>query len=308
MLHEAYYSSRGSVLAMQRKILVMAIGISFLLVLPAAVIRPTTATAAPTGLYGAYWLNSFFGSPAPTWPTCPTASTPVPAAPAGSPSGHPPTVTETDPNINFGSTTGFYWDESPPGGFAVTQGGYGVALSSWGDASDYPSSTQFVNVDFTVEWTGYISLTAGTTYYFQLESDDGSMLYINPTPGSSAISSGDSVAGYWTTEGPGNFATGSFKGSGTTGVTYSYAIEVDYFETCDYQSGIDLSWSTASPTSGFTIVPTTVFTPAQLGSNAPTTPSGAPEFGLAAPVVAAISLLAFAVMRKRTFRRTNATA
>ena len=295
---------------MQRKILVMAIGISLLFILPALVVRPmtATATAAPTGLYGAYWLGTFFGSPAPTWPTCPTESTPVPAAPAGVPSSTPPTVTETDPNINFGSTTGFYWDESPPGGFAVTQGGYGIASASWGDYSDYPSSTYFVNTDFSVEWTGYISLTAGTTYYFQLNSDDGSMLYINPTPGSSTISVGDSVAGYWTTEGPGSLATGSFKGSGTSGTPYSYAIEVDYFETCDSQSGIDLSWSTTSPASGFTIIPTTVFTPAQLGSNAPITPSGVPEFGLAAPVVAVVGLLAFAFVRKRTLGRIDTTA
>jgi len=130
---------------MNRTVLVMAIGISFLLVIPAVAIRTVNATAA-TGLEGAYWSGTFFGSPAPTWPTCPAgfpASNAAPISPPGGvPSGTPPTVTETDPNINFGSSTNFYWDEtyppagvpsgSPgfPGGFAVTQGGYGVAAAS----------------------------------------------------------------------------------------------------------------------------------------------------------------------------------
>ncbi len=295
--------------------LAIAIALSFLFLLPAAVERPTTAAVA-RGLDGAYWLGSFFGSPAPTWPNCPTSSTPIPPAPAGSPSSIPPTVTETDPNINFGSTTGFYWDESSPtgvpgnpGGFAVTQGGYGVAAASWGDKNlytDYPSSTYFVDTDFTVEWTGYITLTAGTTYWFQLSSDDGSALYINPSPGSSTISSGDVVINSWSTQPPTASTSAAFTPSGTTGTQGNYAIEVDYYETCDSQSGIDLSWSTTSSTSGFTIVPLDVFTPAALGSNAPPSIT-TPQFGFAVPVVAAFSLLAIALLRKRTIGQTNTT-
>jgi hypothetical protein len=310
---------------MNRKILVTAIGISLLFVLPALVVRPMTATATAvptTGLYAAYWKGTFFGSPAPAWPACPTESTPIPAAPAGTPSSVPPTVTETDAKINFGSTTGFYWDESYtspatspptpgyPGGFAVTQNGYNIASLSWGDKSlytDYPSSAYFVNTDFSVEWTGYIHLAAGTTYYFQLESDDGSALYINTTPGSSTISSTNLVINNWFEEPP----TTATSGAVTVPSTGNYPIEVDYFETCDTQSGIDLSWATGAPAAAlsFTIIPTSAFTPAQIGSNAPyLPPTGVPEFGLAAPVVAVVSLLAFAVVRKRTLGRIDTTA
>jgi len=292
---------------MDRKILVVAIGISFLLVIPVMSITVVNAAVA-TGLEGAYWQGSFFGTPAPTWPTCPPGfpasnAAPIPP-PAGVPSSTPPTVTETDPMINFGSTTGFYWDESTststpgnPGGFAVTQGGYGIAGLSWGDKNlytDYPASTYFVNTDFSVEWTGYIHLNAETTYYFQLESDDGSMLYINPTPGSSTISSADTMINNWFIEPPTTATSAAFRPS----VTGYYAIEVDFFETCDSQSGIDLLWSTTSATSGFAIIPTDAFTPASLGSNAPVTPPTVPEFGAAVPAVAAISLLAMALLRK----------
>jgi hypothetical protein len=305
-----------------RKHLAIAIGVSLLFVLPALVIRPLTATAAvapTTGLYGAYWQGSFFGSPAPTWPNCPSASTPVPAAPAGAPSKTAPTAAEIDPNINFGSTTGFYWDESYtspsttpptpgyPGGFAVTNGGYGVAASSWGDKNlytDYPTSTYFVDTDFSVEWTGYIHLTAGTTYEFNLTSDDGSALYINPTLGSSTISSADIVINAWSTQAPTSTTSSPFSVT-TTG---NYAIEVDYFETCDTQSGIDLSWGVVSPSGGvtFSIIPTTAFTPAQIGSNAPyLPPTGVPEFGLAAPMVSVVGLLALAFVRKRALGRAD---
>jgi hypothetical protein len=310
---------------MNRKILVMAIGISFLLALPALVIRPTNATEVPTtGLDAAYWKGSYFGiTSLPTWPGCPASALPGP--PAGTPSGTPPTATETDPKINFGSTTGFYWDESyaigtnpssdiagppgNPGGFAVTDGGYGVALSSWGDPnlySDYPTSTYFVDTGFSVEWTGYIYLNTGTTYLFQLQSDDGSWLYINTTPGSSTISSANIVINNGAEQPP----TTATSGDVSVASTGYYPIEVDYFETCDTQSGIDLSWATVIPSAApsFSIIPTTAFLPAQIGSNAPTTPTGVPQFSLALPVVAALGFVALALVRKRTFSRTDATA
>jgi len=309
---------------MDRKILVTAILFSLLLLLPAMVIRPTTvsATAVP-GLYGAYWLGSFFGSPAPTWPYCPTDSTPVPAAPAGVPSSTPPTAHEIDPNINFGSSTDFYWDESyavgtsfsadiagspgNPGGFAV--GGYNESLISWGDKSlysDYPTSTYFVDTDFSVEWTGYIFLNSSYTYQFQLQSDDGSALYINTTPDSSTISSANIVINNWSEQPP----TTATSGDVSVTSTGYYPIEVDYFETCDTQSGIDLSWATVSPSAAptFSIIPPSAFFPAQIGSNAPSTTTGVPQFGLAAPVVVAVSFAAFALLRKRTLGRIVTTA
>lgn len=301
---------------MKTKTLATALVASLLLIFPVLAVVPVHAVAV-TGLYAAYWDGSFFGSPAPTWPTCPTASTPVPSPPGGVPSSTPPTVTETDPNINFGSSTGFYWDESyavsgpptpgppgNPGGFAVTQGGYGIAISSWGDKtlySDYPSSTYFVDTDFSVEWTGYIHLTGDTTYYFELESDDGSMLYINPTAGSTKISSADTVISSWSVEAP-----SSSYGSFTPATTGFYAIEVDYFETCNTQSGIDLLWSTAA--SGYTIIPSSAFTPAQIGSNSVFPPPPVPQFPVAAPIVAAIGLLALVLFRKGTLPRIGKTA
>jgi hypothetical protein len=284
----------------------MAIGISFLLVVPAALVRPTSATAV-TGLYGAYWKGTWFGSPAPPYPGCPSATYPVPSPPAGTPSSTPPTVTEIDPTIYFGGATGWHWDESNstatpgyPGGFAVTQGGYGVAAASWGDPSlysDYPTSTYFVNTEFSVEWTGYITLTAGTTYYFTLESDDGSALYINNMSGSSAISNANLVLSSWVKQGPTAFS-GTFIPLGTTGTAHQYAIEIDYFETCDTQSGIEFDWLNALGL--LVMVPTDVLTPAAIGSNAPPIIKTVPQFGLAVPVVAAFSLLAFAIVRKRT--------
>ena len=297
---------------MKTKTLATVLVASLLLIFPALAISSVHATAV-NGLYAAYWKGSFFGSPAPTWPNCPSSSTPVPPPPAGVPSSTPPTVTEVDPAINFGAQSGFYWDESYPattpptpgypGGFAVTQGGYGIATASWGDKnlySDYPTSTYFVNTDFTVEWTGWLYLTGGTTYYFQLESDDGSMLYINPTPGSTTISSADTVISNWFTEPP-TTASGSF----TPATTGSYAIEVDYFETCDTQSGINLLWTT-TPASGYTILDTAI--PAAIGSNAPVAPPPTvPQFPVAAPLVAAVGLLALVLLRKRTLPRIGNT-
>jgi hypothetical protein len=146
--------------------------------------------------------------------------------------------------------------ESPPGsGFSV-------------------NGISFTNTEYSVEWTGYIYLTSGTTYYFQLSSDDGSLLYINTAPGSSTISGSNLVLNDADTDGTGlgigiqSYTPDGTQNSGAVTVAESgwYPIEIDYYQTCDSQSGIDLSWATGSPSS-FTIIPTTSFEPAQLGSN-----------------------------------------
>ena len=262
--------------SMNRRILVMAVGISFLFVFTSLAVRPSNATAA-SGLDAAFWKGTFFGSPMATWPSC----TPESSPPAGVPSSTPPTATEIDPNIAHGVSTGFYWDETSPG-FNV-------------------SGIQFYDTAFTVEWTGYIYLTTGTTYYFQLTSDDGSWLYINTTPGSSTISAANLVINDGGEQPP----TSATSGAVTVPSNGTYPIEVDYYETCDSQSGIDLSWQ--SPTGGFSVIPSEYFTPALIGSNAPPTPSSVPEFGFAAPVVAVVGLLAFALVRKRTLGRIDTT-
>ncbi len=289
---------------MTRSAIFVAVGISFLFVFSAMAARPAAATAAG-GLYGAYWKNSFFGSSVPAWPGCISESSP----PAGAPSSTPPTATEIDAKIGFGTQTGFYWVESSPavnpataagapGGFAV--GSYNLASTSWGDSLSTlqslasPSDAVFVNTGFSAEWTGYIYLTADVPYSFQLTSDDGSWLYINTSPGSSTISSADLVINNGGLHPP----TSVDSSTVTVSTTGNYAIEVDYYETCDSQSGIDLSWSTG-PAAGFTIVPTTAFTPALIGSNAPIS-SSVPEFGFAAPAVATIAFLALVLIRKRT--------
>jgi len=210
-----------------------------------------------------------------------------------------PTATEIDPNIAHGTSTGFYWDESSHGsGFTV-------------------GSAQFIDTDFSVEWTGYVYLTSGTTYYFQLQSDDGSWLYINTAPGSSTISAANLKINDANPANSNGLGDGIQPPTATSsaGVTVPSSglspIEVDYYETCDSQSGIDLSWSTTSSTSGFSIIPSTAFTPAQIGSNAFGTfppPTGVPEFGLAAPAVAAAGLLAMVLLRRRTFGRADVSA
>jgi hypothetical protein len=262
---------------MQRKLLVIAVGISFLFLFSTVAARSVNATAV-SGLDAAFWKGTFFGSPMAVWPGCTDESSP----PAGTPSSTPPTATEIDPNIAHGAATGFYWDETSPG--------------------FYVNGVQFYDTAFSVEWTGYIYLTTGTTYYFQLTSDDGSWLYINTTPGSSTISAANLVINNGDVQPP----TSTASGAVTVPSNGTYPIEVDYYETCDTQSGIDLSWATGSA-SGFTIVPSSVFIPALIGSNAPTTPSPVPEFGLAAPVVAVVGLLAFALVRKRTSGRIDTT-
>ena len=156
-------------------------------------------------------------------------------------------------------------------------------------------STQFYNTEFSTEWTGYIYLTKGTTYYFQLYSDDGSLLYINTASGSSTISASDlrindaniNPTGYGIGIQPATYGTSTAVTVGSTGW---YPIEVDYYQTCDSQSGIDLLWSTTSATSGFTIIPTYVFVPAQIGSNAaPTSPTLTTSFTTPSPITTGTS-------------------
>jgi hypothetical protein len=276
---------------MNARPLAIAVGISLLLVLPVLTIRPVAAVSS-NGLYAAFWKNSFFGGPLAAFPAC-TQET---SAPAGVVSSTLPTATEIDPNIAHGTSTGFLWHESGSG-FTV-------------------GSTVFHNTVFSVEWTGYISLNTGTTYYFQLQSDDGSWLYINTTPGSSTISAANlkiNDANPTNSNGQGDGIqppTAATSAGVTVPSSGLYPIEVDYYETCDTQSGIDLSWSTTSSTGPFTIIPSAAFTPAQIGSNAFGTfppPNRVPEFGFAAPVVAALGLLAMVIMRKTAFGRTDTT-
>jgi len=285
--------------AMNAKLLATAVGILLLFALPVMVIRPVAA-APSSGLVGAFWYSSYFGSalPAPSYPGgCVSES----SNPAGSDTyaSTGPTATEIDPNIAHGTSTGFEWMENSPG-FTV-------------------GSTQFYNVEFSVEWTGYIALSAGTTY-FQLESDDGSWLYINPTAASSTITGANIVVNNGNTN-PTGYGVGiqpptTSSGSVTVASAGSYPIEVDYYETCDSQSGIDLSWTT-SPTGAFSIVPSTAFTPACIASNANNNsavcesflpPTGVPEFGAAAPMVAVMGLLAVVLMRRASLGRIGTTA
>ncbi|MGA2665702.1 MAG: PA14 domain-containing protein [Nitrososphaerales archaeon] len=267
---------------MNRRIVFAAVGIALLFATPALTIAPVGAVPA-SGLYAAFWKATFFGSPMAAWPACTTETTP----PAGAPSSTAPTATEIDPNVAHGASTGFYWVESSTPGFGTGTGtGFTVG------------STTFLNTAFSTEWTGYIYLSTGTTYYFQTTSDDGSWVYLNTTPASSTITSADLIVNNGGVHGP-----GSADSSGiTVGSSGYYAIEVDYYETCDSQSGIDLSWSTGSP-ANFSVIPSTAFTPAQIGSNAPVTVSGVPQFALAAPLVAAFGLLAIALVKKRASPR-----
>ena len=250
----------------------MAIGVSLLFFSPILAVRPVSAVAASSGLYAAFWKGTFFGSPMAAWPGCTYYSSP----PAGVPSSTPPTATEIDSNIAHGASTGFYWDETSPG--------------------FYVNGVQFYDTAFSVEWTGYIYLSAGTTY-FSLTEDDAAWLYINTALGSSTISSANLIV----SGGP-NPPETQYSGPVTVSTSGWYPIEVDYYETCDAQSGIDLAWGT--PAAGYSIIPTGYFTPAQIGSNAPST-TGIPEFGLAAPIVAVVAFLALALLRKNTFGRTN---
>jgi hypothetical protein len=263
---------------MKQKTLVMVAVVSLLFVLPVLAVTPAAA-AAPSGLYAAFWKGTFFGSPMAAWPACTTETTP----PAGLPSSTPPTATEIDPNIAHGASTGFYWVESTTGSGPGTGTGFTVG------------STTFLNTEFSVEWTGYIWLTTGVTYYFQTTSDDGSWAYINTTPSSSSISAANLVID----NGGVHAATSVASGAVTVPSTGWYAIEVDYYETCDSQSGIDLSWSTGSP-ANMIIIPTTSFMPAQIGSNTPPLSApGVPQFPFGMALLLGLALPAILLLRKK---------
>lgn len=260
--------------------LAVSVGICFLLILPALAVRPVAATATD-GLYAAFWKGTFFGAalPSPSYSStgCVSKTETATASPSIA-----PTATMVDPNIAHGAPS-FSWMET---GFTV-------------------GSTTFMNTEFSAEWTGYISLPAGTTN-FQLASDDGSWLYID---GVQVINNGDTN--------PTGFGLGVQNPTSATGSVNlaspgMHLIEVDYYETCDSQSGIDLSWQ--SPTGGWAIIPASAFTPACVSSNAVhpapncpafPPPAGVPEFGFAAPAVAAVGLLAMVFMRRKTFGRTG---
>ncbi|MDG6902477.1 MAG: hypothetical protein JRM80_11050 [Nitrososphaerota archaeon] len=243
------------------------LGIGLLLAVP---LSSGAMASTPTahGLDAAFWKGTFFGATMLPWPGCTAESTP----PAGSTASAAPTATEIDPNINH-DTNNFHWDETSPG--------------------FYVGSTQFYKVDYSVEWTGYVTLQQGTTY-FKLTSDDASWLYINPTSGSTTISPSDLVVND-NVNSNGLQAPASATGQITVSSAGTYAIEVDYFESCDSQSGIDLSWTTAAGGS-YSIVPSSAFTPAAIGSNTglfpPPTPS-VPEFpfGLALLMLAVFPAL-----------------
>jgi hypothetical protein len=288
---------------MKAKVLTSAVGISLLFLLPVLAVAPVAAATQPNGLDAAFWKGTFFGNTMAAWPSC-TSETSWPEGSASF-ATTAPTTTEVDPNIAHGQSTGFYWDESSTPGFGS---GTGTGFTVGG--------VTFINTEFSVEWTGYIWLNSETTYYFQLMSDDGSQLLINTTPGSSTITSSNLILNNAVYNGEGGVGTQDYEqgtsSAGPVTVTTSgwYPIEVDYYETCDSQSGIDLSWSTSS-TGSFTIIPTTAFTPAAIGSNAnyfSPPPSGVPQFGLAAPAVAAMGLVALIFVRRKSLPHTGTTA
>ena len=171
-----------------------------------------------------------------------------------------PTTATVDPNINTGAPTGFEWVET---GF--TENG-----------------VYFHDTGFSTEWTGYITVPTTGTYTFILTSDDGSWLYID---GSQIIDNGGAHA--------------PLGVSGTVDLTAGqHTIEVDYYETCDTQSGIDMSW-TPPGAPGPQIVPTDVLTPAAIGSNQGV---GVPQFPLGMAVLVAAVLPAMLLLRSRYAR------
>jgi hypothetical protein len=196
----------------------------------------SSTTTSTAGLYAAFWKGTFFGSRV-------AACVSERSSPAGAPPSTPPTVTEIDPDIAHGSSTGFLWDETQPG-FSV-------------------NGVQFFDTTFSAAWTGYVYLSANTTYYFQLTSDDGSWLYINTAQGSSTITASNLLVRDGGSHPPRSAVSKAVRVS----VSGKYAIEVDYYETCHGKSGIDLSWARGSPTA-FSIIPSQSLTPAAIGSNA----------------------------------------
>jgi hypothetical protein len=112
---------------------------------------------------------------------------------------------------------------------------------------------------FSARWTGNITIATSGTYVFQLASDDGSWLYI------------DSVL---------NVNRGGVQGPGTTTgqpILLSlgpHQVDVDFYETCGGQSGIDFSWMPPGATS-FAIVPQTVLSPSPSISISASSPAAA---------------------------------
>jgi len=246
------------------------VGLALAFLLVSAFVMPTlvarTNAITGHGLLGAYYVGTFLGpsNPLPAFPGC-GSSYSTPPAESG-----PPTTVTVDPNINFGAPTGFYWMESPPGsGFSV-------------------NGITFVNTEFSVQWTGYINIATAGSYTFGLNSDDGSWLYID----------GSLVTSDSGTHPPGAPITAPAV-TGTVSLSAgSHTIEVDYYETCDTQSGIDLYW-TPPETPGPAIVPTDVLTPAAIGSN-----SGiqTPEFPLGVLLVLAVLFPALMILKQRSTR------
>jgi len=100
-----------------------------------------------------------------------------------------------------------------------------------------------------VKWTGFIVIPSNGTYGFELNSDDGSWLYIDT----------QLIINRGGTQSPGSPSTGI--ATLTVGL---HRIEIDYYETCSTSpgnsAGIDFYWQPPSA-AGFTIVPSTVLTP-----------------------------------------------
>ncbi len=123
----------------------------------------------------------------------------------------PPDFTVTDANISFATIFGYSWH---PFGF----------------------------FQFSVEWNGTISAAANGTYAFQLNSDDGSWLFID-----SALIVNDGGA------------HGPLIVTGTVTLSQGlHQITVFFFECCGGASGVDLSWKPPGATS-FTLVPSSAF-------------------------------------------------
>jgi len=155
-------------------------------------------------LFSQYWGGTFYGNPLPTGNGC-TISYAAPSAPILAAS-----VIQTDSTINSGVPTNFNW---------------------------FPFSYN----QFSVKWTGAISIPSTGTYAFNLTSDDGSWLYID-----SAIIVND-----------GGIHNAHSSAATVTLASGLHTIEVDFYETCGGGSGIDLAWMPPG-SSSFAIVPSTV--------------------------------------------------
>jgi hypothetical protein len=209
-----------------------------MLVAAAAPIVSVHAGVAEGGLYGRYWKDSFFGVYDLIYPNWDDFTMP-PSGPYTQPD-----MVQTDATINFG------WDWRPFG----------------------PEH------QFSVKWTGYITITEPGTYQFLLYSDDGSWLFIDSQL---VINNG-----------------GVHAPSTMSGSTYltegSHEIVVDFYETADSECGVFFYWTPPGATD-WAIVPSTVLTPAPL----PNPAGGVPEFSLAMPLVTSLGLVIYLALRRR---------